>query len=44
MLAHVVMAYDVKTEPEGVVPPYKQYGQNIAPDATAAVFFRKRRV
>jgi hypothetical protein len=43
MLAHIVLTYDVKMEVDGVVPPFRQFGQNIAPDTNAKVLFRKRR-
>lgn len=41
MLAHLVINYDIKAELEGVVPPYRQFGQNTAPDTKARVLFRK---
>ena len=40
----VVMTYAVRAEHAGVVPPYRQFGQNIAPSTTARVLFRKRQL
>ena len=43
MLAHLVLTYDLKMEEDGVVPPFKQFGQVTAPSTNAKVLFRKRR-
>ncbi|TFK56600.1 cytochrome P450 [Heliocybe sulcata] len=44
MLAHLVVAYDVKLENEGVRPPDRWFGPVSSPNAKAKVLFRKRQV
>ncbi|KAF7340466.1 hypothetical protein MVEN_01966900 [Mycena venus] len=42
MMAHLVIAYDVKAEVEGVRAPDNVFGTRITPNPTAKVRFRKR--
>ncbi|RDB20448.1 hypothetical protein Hypma_012416 [Hypsizygus marmoreus] len=44
MLVHVLLNYDVGLENPGVRPPDRWFGTHSAPDPTAKVLFRKRRV
>jgi len=44
MVAHVVMEYDMKLDPEGIRPNDALFGLTRTPNPTAKVWFRKRRV
>jgi len=44
MLAHLVLAYDVKLENEGVRPTDTWFGTSCIPNRTAEVLFRKRQL